>query len=1227
MKKNVLLTTLLSVLPLTSVWAMATARYVIVDIPKESATLSLSEVEVFVNGKNIAPQGKASQSNTAHNALASRAIDGNCSPSWNANTITHTPENGVEPAWELDLGADYPIEKIALWNRVEGTIGDRLNGVRVTLADAERKIVWDDSRSWDKKDGIPQTLFFVPEYGKSNRFHKHAETLAERQERLKLAALLKRTNTPALLEALDAYAEKYPEAYPEAEYEALVQEIEALEAEIKGGKQDVEIANRFRELQKRVLLKHPAVDFDQILFINRPKGTKQGLFQNYQGNTAWLGKNDEHLRGYQNSLLIGPLCQEDGEAKVLRKSSAYMGELCLDWDATKILLSSGDEKSGPWGIYEIDLDGRNWRSAFENADPLVDYYDGCYLPDGRIITTATVGFNGVPCVTGGDYVANTILIDKERKSARRLTFDQDINWNPEVYPNGRVVYLRWEYTDSAHYFSRVLMTMNPDGSDQQEFYGSNSYWPNSLFYHQHIPGSSTKFVGIVSGHHGVARKGELVMFDVAKGRIETQGAIHKFPFRGKPIENITKDMLVDDVKPYFLHPRPLNDELVLVAMQDDGASPWRIVLVDIYDNVLTLWEAPDANYYEPIPVKKLPKPYAREDIVNLEKDTCNVYMTNVYRGQKTLEGIPHGKVKKLRVWNYEYAPRHSGGHYALGMEGPWDVRILHGTVDVEEDGSCMFEFPANTPLSVQPIDENGHALQHMRSWLVGMPGETISCIGCHESQNAAAPSGQTSIASRKPPQKITPWYGEKRGWAFERELQPVLDRRCVGCHNATTTKVNQQGEKIPDFSYEKRPLWNGFSKSYIALHPYVRRNGPEGDYHVLTPLEFNVHTSDLWQRLKKGHQGVQLTAEEWDRFATWMDLNVPYFGTWSEHGSRQEYITKRREYERRMTNNLSTTTSSFDPEKIVNPYVPGAVAFEAPTGPRLDKQAPAPTLATKAPAKATDTMDVAIGGDQVLKCVRLPAGQFVMGANNETLAEAPAHVATIEKPFYIGTTEITMGMMQQFDPTFENGVYDMHYKDQVRRGYFVNNANFPAIRVSYEKAEAFCKWLSEKTGKKVRLPTETEWEYACRAGTTTPMNYGDFNTNFSKHENLADVTIKRLAVHGIDPMPIRNPDRFWDYEKKDPRSNDGVLHLAKVGSYQPNAFGLYDMHGNVAEWTSSPFVAYPNGPGCEAFDATKRVVRGGSWYQRQMRASSAWRWAYPTWQRPFDVGFRVVIEE
>ncbi len=1197
--------------------ASVSGRYVVVDKPLTRVPLSLAEVQVFAGGKNVALQGKADQTATAWGGVAKRAIDGNTSGDYRKNSVTHTPEDSVIPMWEVDLGKVYPIDDVVVWNR--DAFKDRIRDVRVMILDETRKVLWSDVI---KTNAMKHA--FKPLAGKGAEVNKVVPTIVAHRKWQVTRERGKFIKPQALRDALAAYATAHPKAYPNRA--ALDKEIDEIEARFKAGEMSDTFFHDYRELQKKILLVHPDVaSIKEVIFINRPKGTSQGLPQNYQSHTGWLGDQSTLRGNYDNSILRGPLCQDDGKAKVIKHAKAYLGEMCLNWDGETILLSSGEEDKGPWGIYEVQADGSNWRLAYRDESDEVDTYDACYLPDGRIITTSTMGFQGVPCVTGGDFVANLILLDKDRKNVRRLTFEQDNNWNPQVYPNGRVIYSRWEYTDSAHYFSRVMMTMNPDGSDQQEFYGSNSYWPNSIFYHQNIPGSSTRFVGIVSGHHGVARKGELVKFDVSKGRIETEGAIHKFPFRGQKIENITKDQLVDDISPFFLHPMPLNEDLILASMQTTGDAPFELVLVDTFDNVLTLWSDPNANYYEIIPLRKSTPPPMRSDIVNPEKKTCTVYMSNVYRGQGTLTGVPKGTVKKLRLYQYVYAPRFSGGHYALGMEGGWDVRVLHGTVDVEEDGSCMFEFPANTPFTVQPLDENGHALQLMRSWLVGMPGETISCIGCHESQNVAPPSGILTAAARKPPQQVQPWdKHEPHGWAFDRELQPVLDRKCVGCHNAETQQKTAMGQKIPDFSYRPKE-WNGFSSSYIALHPYVRRNGPEGDYHVLTPLEFNVTTSDLYQKLVKGHHGVQLTDDEMKRFIMWMDMNVPYFGTWLEHGSRPHIVQQRAKYEKQYAN------LDFNPEIIVNPYVPGSIPFEAPI---MTLEAPPvkPTLegwpfdgAAKQGMRQTQRFEIAKG--QTLEVVKIPAGKFLMGANDETPVEAPVHVAEVEKSIYMGTTEITMGMMQAFDPEFENGVYDMHYKDQVRRGYFVNHPDFPAIRVSYEQAEEFCEWLSEKIGKIVRLPTETEWEYACRAGTDTPMNYGDINAVFSKKENLADATMKKFAVWGIDPQPIKNPNKYWDYELKDTRSDDGVLHLAKVGSYAPNAFGLHDMHGNVAEWTTSAFAPYKDGKDMPVYDETKKVVRGGSWYQRPMRATSSIRWAYPTWQRPYNVGFRVVIED
>ena len=450
-----------------------TARYVTVDIPKRSATLSLAEVEVFVGDKNVAPAGKASQSSTDYRGEAKRAIDGNTSDRFGSNSVTHTDENVDTPTWELDLGQEMPIDRVVLWNRGEG-FGGRLNGVRVALSDAGRKIVWEE----DRPETGRQNFFVTERPGKGPRVGQRCETLTERAERARIAALAGAINLNALRDGLKAYAAKYPEAYPNAD--EIAAGIDALQKRIEAKDGDVaKTYADYRALQKMILLQHPAVDFDEIVFLSRKKGSKQGFFANWQGNTGWVGNNDGTLRGYKGKLLRGPLDQDaapDRKPTVLRESSAYMGELCLDWDGKTILMSSGEEneKGGNWGLYEIGVDGKDWRVAYKSEDKSVDFYDACYLPNGDIVASATVGFQGVPCVGGNDIVANLCRISKDRKHVRRLTFDQDGNWNPEVYPNGRLVFLRWEYTDSAHYFSRVLMTMNPDGTDQQEFYGSGS---------------------------------------------------------------------------------------------------------------------------------------------------------------------------------------------------------------------------------------------------------------------------------------------------------------------------------------------------------------------------------------------------------------------------------------------------------------------------------------------------------------------------------------------------------------------------------------------------------------------------------------------------------------------------------------------------------------------------------------------------------------------------------
>ena len=363
--------------------------------------------------------------------------------------------------------------------------------------------------------------------------------------------------------------------------------------------------------------------------------------------------------------------------------------------------------------------------------------------------------------------------------------------------------------------------------------------------------------------------------------------------------------------------------------------------------------------------------------------------------------------------------------------------------------------------------------------------------------------------------------------------------------------------------------------------------------------------------------------EDWNRLVTWMDMNAPYLGEWP--GERNEGLLKRRydlhgRFSGAERNYVTMKDSLF--RRSAGGSIPDAGKPIAGAG---GKSVPVPEA-------RNETLTVDLGNGVNMTFRRIPAGKFRMGNERETPAERPVSTVGIKRPFWMGEAEVTLEQYRRFDPEYANGWYDMHYKDQVRPGYDMDaDPRFPVIRVPWARAMEFCRWLSGKTGKKVTLPTEAQWEYAARGGADTDFFFGERDADFSAYANLGDVTLKELAVSGVDPRPIKNPNRFWDFVPRDEKYNDGKLHLAPVKSYRPNAYGLYDMIGNAAEWTRSEYRPYPwkEGDGRnEGLDSrVPRAVRGGSWYDRPRRATSSWRWGYPGWRPVYNVGFRVIIED
>ena len=248
----------------------------------------------------------------------------------------------------------------------------------------------------------------------------------------------------------------------------------------------------------------------------------------------------------------------------------------------------------------------------------------------------------------------------------------------------------------------------------------------------------------------------------------------------------------------------------------------------------------------------------------------------------------------------------------------------------------------------------------------------------------------------------------------------------------------------------------------------------------------------------------------------------------------------------------------------------------------------------------------------------IPAGEFVMGSTRGADDEYPPARVKIAHPFYMSRTEITNAQFAAFDAGHDSAFISMTSKDQTRRGHPVNGPGQPVVRVTWQRARDFCRWVAARSGRRADLPTEAQWEWAARAGTDTATYYGEVTADFGRFANLADSSLGRMAA-GDSPRWHPRIDAV----------DDGAMVTTNVGRYQPNAWGLCDMIGNAAEWTRTAYRPYPYRSDDGRDDpaaAGAKVVRGGSWYDRPYRATASYRMHYQPWQHVFDVGFRIIVE-
>ena len=985
---------------------------------------------------------------------------------------------------------------------------------------------------------------------------------------------------------------------------------------------------------RAAMLANPILDFDRILCVRRKIRNPRSAFGGRASGMTGLNAENHMVaprNGFENEIVVLSNLRGEVKADVLYAPSnktSIVRDLDLDFDASRILFTGDKGTNNLFGVYEIEVgkagswEGEKGEKKVKLVSPEdgkydVQWWDASYLPNkDQVVMLGTAAYQFLPCEDGNMPMAVIYRVDRKTGEVRQLTYEQDSDYTPSITHDGRILYTRWEYSDQPHYWSRVLMTMNPDGVGQLSVWGSNSWVPTFFYYARCIPGDSHKITMIGGGHHD--RHTLRIPFKTFPK--EKTGLAHEFPGWGKDVEGDMADPYTQNQfargKPYFCHPYPLSENYHLAVVKGAPDALMGLYLVDRFDNITLIAENPDGLYCDPIPFVARKRPPVIPDRSKPGEKTCTVHVADIYNGPG-LAGIPRGTVKQLRLFSYHYNYHRTGGHSSTGwieykkdyrerVESSWDVKRILGTVDIEDDGSCCFEMPCNVPISLQPIDEKGQAVQLMRSWVVGMPGERVSCTGCHEDNRSSLHTKQT-IADKKyfkgEIQKIKPTDKDGiRPWGFANEMFPVVKKYCLSCHGdpakAPIAKADQGGAaevkvgRFIDYKLSgKRIVMNTPESAYRILHPYIRRPGPESEEKLLPPMDYHASTSPLVQMLRKGHHGVKMQPEDCLKIYEWIDLNAPFHGKWNPppatDGEKDKFVKAivPDQVARRLELQKAYANVPDNPEEEHDSYaaiVSNRVVKPVAPGPRekIDASALLPTniwpmtvlrsadaqLGAITEIAPVTTRTLVLGEGQSLTFRRIPAGVFVMGSATGYPDERPRAAVKIERPFWISEMEIRNDQYRVFDPEHDSRYQDEFGKDHVFPGHVGNHRRQPVVRVNWHEARAFCAWLSKKCGVKADLPTEAQWEWAARAGTDTPFPWGGLDDDFSKFANLADRDT-RYQVVGFDGggnIRRRHPFKIeQNYPLHDERFLDDWFNLNFVGRANCNRWGHARQRGGM----------------------------------------------------------------
>ena len=652
------------------------------------------------------------------------------------------------------------------------------------------------------------------------------------------------------------------------------------------------VYNELRWLTRGAAFKNPLVESSEIAFMKRRRFICQMLHE-YMGYYYDYGD----ISGGGVYVLETPGTSPNARDLLQgRLPDGNFVTLAPSYDARTLYFAFADRAPGKtdyhsserrvFHIYAVDPDGNNLRQLTYGPD---DDFDPCALPDGGLAFMSTRRGGYIRCSGPWEPLSSYTLhrMNADGSDIQTLSFHETDEWHPSVLMNGTIVYARWDYVDRSAAHFHGLWTSNPDGTDARALFGSYTQKINACFQPRGVPGSN-KIVFVAGAHHADVG-GSLVLLDPDRVALDKETAQDDF----RSLDVLTPEVCFPEAPgwpdSYFHSPWPLSENYYLVSFSFDplpGMGPkidedtaTGIYLMDRFGNLELLYREEGISCMYPIPLKARHVPPVISGTFDQDLgQEGELMLSNVYESHLPL---PAGRrVETLRV--FQILPKsetHIANKPRIGYANAESARMLLGTVPVEADGSAYFRAPARKPLAFQAVDEDGRAVQGMRSLTYLQPGERQGCVGCHESPGTTAAPG-TPIAMRRAPSKIEPGPDGSMPWSFQRLVQPILDKHCVGCHDGSG------GEEEGPCDLTNK-VTGDFTAAYDNLRPYVRwyEWGKMTINKIVTrPAQMPSDLSPLTAVLEGPNHSkrVQLSDEEFRRLYLWLDGNASFYGTYTQ---------------------------------------------------------------------------------------------------------------------------------------------------------------------------------------------------------------------------------------------------------------------------------------------------------------------------------------------------------